>query len=116
LCEGYRGAAKHAIENRFYVNDVPLADIRFKDWMFYKETLAKKQKELRSEKFLVSKSPGFESFFLISGGKDLETDEEGIEVEGKLTTKKLVTAFAKFNKKKSVNRVLVSKFIQGIAA
>jgi hypothetical protein len=116
LCEGYRGAAKYAIENRLYVNDEPLGNLRYKDWMFYKETLAKKQKELRSEKFLESKSPGFESFFLIAGGKDLETEDEGIEVEGKMTTKKLASAFAKYNKKKSVNRVLVSKFIQGIAA
>jgi hypothetical protein len=34
----------------------------------------------------------------------------------KLNTKKLASAFAKMNKKKTVNRVLVSKFIEGIAA
>jgi hypothetical protein len=53
---------------------------------------------------------------LIAGGNELSTEDEEIEIEGKMTTKKLVTAFAKYNKKKAVNRVLVSKFIQGIAA
>jgi hypothetical protein len=82
----------------------------------YRELLSKKQKELRSEKFLESKSPGYGSFFLIAGGNQLEPDEEEIEVKGKHTTKSLVKAFTEFNKKKAVNRVLVSKFIQGIAA
>jgi hypothetical protein len=39
-----------------------------------------------------------------------------IEVDGKLTASKLKNAFMKFNKGKQINRVLVSKFIQGIAA
>jgi hypothetical protein len=39
-----------------------------------------------------------------------------LEVDGKLTSSKLKNAFMKFNKSKQINRVLVSKFIQGIAA
>ena len=73
-------------------------------------------KQLRSEKFLVSKRPGFASFYLISGGSELNTEQEELEVDGKFTARKLATAFAKMNKKKAVNRVLVSQFIQGIAA
>jgi len=65
---------------------------------------------------LISHSKGFNSFFLISGGEDLKTEEDELEIDGKYTTKKLASAFAKMNKKKAVNRVLVSKFIQGIAA
>jgi hypothetical protein len=80
----------------------------------YKKKLVKQFKE---EKFLATKLPGFESFFLISGGSELTTDDEdGIEVDGKITARKLATAFAKYNKKRAVNRVLVSRFIQGIAA
>ncbi len=116
LCDTYRGAARYALENRFYVDDVALGEIRHKNWYQYKELLTKKQKELRSEKFLESKSPGYKSFFLIAGGSDLSAEDEGIEIEGKATTRKLISAFAKYNKKKAVNRVLVSKFIQGIAA
>jgi hypothetical protein len=116
ICDSYRGAAKYAIESRYYVNDVPLNEMRMTNYYQYKELLTKKQKELRSEKFLDSKSPGYHSFFLIAGGNELSTEDEEIEIEGKMTTKKLVSAFAKYNKKKAVNRVLVSKFIQGIAA
>jgi hypothetical protein len=116
ICDTYRGAARYAIENRYYVNDVPLSEMRTTNYYQYKELLTKKQKELRSEKFLDSKSPGYHSFFLIAGGNELSTEDEEIEIEGKMTTKKLVSAFAKYNKKKAVNRVLVSKFIQGIAA
>ena len=74
-------------------------------------------KEFKSEKFISCKVPGYENFFFISGGEELTTDDEvGIEIEGKFTARKLATAFAKYNKKRAVNRVLVSRFIQGIAA
>ena len=73
-------------------------------------------KKFRSEKFIVSYPYGFDSFFFVLGGNDLKTEEEEIEIDGKITSSKLKTAFMKFNKKKALNRVLVSKFIQGIAA
>lgn len=74
-------------------------------------------KEFKNEKFISCKVPGYENFFFISGGEELTTDDEvGIEIEGKFTARKLATAFAKYNKKRAVNRVLVSRFIQGIAA
>ena len=73
-------------------------------------------KKFKTDKFLVSNTPGFNSFFLVSGGDDLKTENEEIEIEGKVTANKLKTAFMKMNKKKQINRVLVSKFIQGIAA
>lgn len=82
--------------------------------MYEKQTeLAKK---FRTEKYLVSHKPGYNSFYLIAGGSDLNTDDEEIEVSGKVTASKLKNAFMKYNKKRAVNRVLVSKFIQGIAA
>jgi hypothetical protein len=73
-------------------------------------------KKFKSEKFIVSYPHGFNSFFFVLGGNDLKTEEEEIEIDGKVTSSKLKTAFMKFNKKKALNRVLVSKFIQGIAA
>jgi hypothetical protein len=80
------------------------------------ETVKQVAKQLKTEKFLVSNTPGFNSFFLVSGGDDLKTESDEIEIEGKVTANKLKTAFMKMNKKKQINRVLVSKFIQGIAA
>ena len=71
---------------------------------------------MRSDKFIVSNIPGYNSFYLVMGGDELKTTDEGIEIEGKVTSGKLKNAFMKMNKRKAINRVLVSKFIQGIAA
>lgn len=73
-------------------------------------------KKFKSEKFIVSYPSGYNSFFFVLGGDSLKTEEDEIEIDGKITSNKLKTAFMKFNKKKALNRVLVSKFIQGIAA
>jgi hypothetical protein len=73
-------------------------------------------KKFKSEKFIVSYPTGYNSFFFVLGGDSLKTEEDEIEIDGKITSNKLKTAFMKFNKKKALNRVLVSKFIQGIAA
>jgi hypothetical protein len=69
----------------------------------------------KKEKFLLSKNYGYESFFLIMGGKNLQIENEELEVTGKVTTNKLYTALRRLNKNKQVNRVLVTKFIEGIA-
>jgi len=114
-----RGEAKHAMRNR-YINSEGKTFWHIQGEIgheaandYYKKLL----KEFKDEKFVVSKTPGYESFFLISGGEELTTDDEnGIEVEGKFSARKLASAFAKYNKKRAVNRVLVSRFIQGIAA
>jgi hypothetical protein len=52
---------------------------------------------------------------MIPGGRALAVEHEELEVEGKFTAKKLQTAFLKVAKAKQVNRVLVSRFIEGIA-
>ena len=72
-------------------------------------------KKFKDEKFLISNTKGYNSFYLIAGGSDLQTENEEIEIDGKVTSGKLKNAFMKMAKKKQVNRVLVSKFIQGMA-
>jgi hypothetical protein len=76
------------------------------------DVLAKKMKE---EKFLISHNKGYDSFYLILGGDELKTENDELDIAGKVTTGKLVNAFMKMNKRKAINRVLVSKFIQGMA-
>jgi hypothetical protein len=114
-----RADTKYAINER-YVNEngktywQVRGEVGPEDADVYRKKLLK---QFKDEKFLMSRTPGYESFFLIHGGEELTTeDENGIEIEGKFTAKKLATAFAKYNKKRAVNRVLVSRFIQGIAA
>ena len=70
---------------------------------------------MRKQKFLESYTKGYNRFYLIPGGSDLAVEENSIEVEGKITSNKLATAFMKFSKKKQVSRVLVSRFIEQIA-
>ena len=112
-----RGNIKNAIQNRFTFEDgrtiQEIRNANYSDW--YTKT-SELNKKFRSEKMLISKRKGFDSFFLISGGNELSTEDDELEVDGKFTARKLASAFTKLNKKKAVNRVLVSKFIQGIAA
>jgi hypothetical protein len=111
-------ALKSALYWRYVFEDgTTLQDMRTKkqDVLMYEKQneLAKK---FRADKYLVSNKPGYNSFYLIAGGNELNTNDEEIEVTGKVTAGKLKNAFMKYNKKRAVNRVLVSKFIQGIAA
>jgi hypothetical protein len=111
----YQG--KGAIQRYYRDEDrKELNDIRIKDYFTY-ETLNKKlMKQFKSEKFVQSFNLGYDSFFIVAGGEDLITEDEQLEIEGNVTASKLKSAFMKFNKKKAINRVLVSKFIAGIAA
>jgi len=73
---------------------------------------------MKKEKFLTSYKKGYNKFFLIAGGKELEINDGEFEFEQegvKVSAKKLANAFMKFNEKRQVNRVLVQKFIEGIA-
>ncbi len=118
IAEG-RSEAKHIARNKYlYENGKNYWVMGAEIGREAAEELVKKTlKQFKDEKFLTSKLPGYENFFFISGGQELTTDDEnGIEVEGKFSARKLATAFAKYNKKRAVNRVLVSRFIQGIAA
>jgi hypothetical protein len=117
LLSGYRSSVKNAIYNRYVFPDgSDLNQLQRTDFTKKQNEQMRLVKEFKSEKFLISHRPGYDAFYLVSGGSDLVTETEEIEVEGKVTTNKLKNAFMKFNKKKAINRVLVSKFIQGIAA
>lgn len=74
------------------------------------------RKQLKTEKYLRSYTPGYDQFFLIIGGNELEVQNEELEISGNLTQVKLRNAFMKMNKKKQVSRVFVNQFIKGIAA
>jgi len=108
--------AKAAIRNRFFFeNGLSIQNMRSEPntpaWDIEKELI----KKFKEEKFLISNTKGYNSFYLISGGSNLQTEEEEMEIDGKVTSGKLKNAFMKMTKKKQVNRVLVSKFIQQMA-
>jgi hypothetical protein len=110
------GQAKSAIRGRYHFEDgTTIDEIRKNNPASAFETEKALIKKFRDEKFLISNTKGYNSFYLIAGGSELQTEEEEIEINGTVTSHKLKTAFMKMAKKKQVNRVLVSKFIQGMA-
>lgn len=111
-----RALARNAIRNRYHFEDgKSLNEVRKEVNVNSFDIEKEIMKKFREDKFLISKTQGYNSFYLISGGADLQTEEEGIEIDGKVTSNKLKSAFMKMTKKKQVNRVLVSKFIQEMA-
>ena len=108
--------AKSAIRGRYYFEDgSTIEEIRKTNAAMAYETEKSLIKKFKDEKFLISNTKGYNSFYLIAGGSELQTEEEELEINGTVTSHKLKTAFMKMAKKKQVNRVLVSKFIQGMA-
>ena len=125
LAPDNRGAAKNALYNRYVFEDGEHFDT--KRFSFHRQSnqsglddmdiqLDKIVKKFKQEKFVACKPFGYDEFYIVAGGTDLVTDNEELEIEGKATPSKLKSAFLKLNKKKAINRVLVSRFIQGIAA
>jgi hypothetical protein len=84
---------------------------------FYQRKEATKQlaQIIKAERFLESKNSGYNKFFIIPGGDDLDIENESLHVDGAVTAGKLKNAFMKMNKKKQVSRVLVNRFIGEIA-
>ena len=113
------GAIKNAVY-RYYANEK--GEALFKEGYVPEHEYQQKQaqagelgKLMRKQKFIESYTKGYNRFYLIPGGSELAVEENSIEVEGKITSSKLATAFMKFSKKKQVSRVLVSKFIDQVA-
>ena len=79
-------------------------------------TIQKIIKQLKEQKFVISHKPGYETFFIMPGGSDLNIQNDELVVQGVVTANKLKNAFMKMNKKKVVSRVMVARFIEGIAA
>ena len=114
MIEGNTTQVRHAIERRYTTKKIN--ELRKSSYYNLKEECKLLAKELKTKKFLESENAGYDKFYLTPGGNDLKIDNEEFEVNGKVTANKLKTAFMKFNKTRQVNRVMVSKFIQGIAA
>ena len=114
LIEGSASNMRNAIERRYHSKKID--SMRQKNYWGVKEECKVLAKELKEKKFLESDNVGYDKFYLTPGGNDLKIENEDFEVNGKVTANKLKTAFMKFNKVRQVNRVMVSKFIQGIAA
>ena len=69
-------------------------------------------KSIRSNKFLEVNNAGFNSYFLIPGGDDMMTTDEGLQVDAGVSKAKLRSAFMKNAKSKTANRVLLNRLME----
>ena len=121
ITETGRGLSQ-SITNKYYdkkgrnVKQICNQDFNYTNWRYYQSDLvASLGKKLKSEKFLESFNPGYDSFFMMPGGSELNIENEELTVTGPVTANKLKNAFMKMNNKKQVSRVMVNRFIDGIA-
>jgi cobalamin biosynthesis protein CobT len=105
------------IQNRLIAIDPEAAKWQLRYIQYDKDDMVKELvSKLKTDKFIQSYNAGYDSFFIMPGGRDLAVENEELQVEGKVTASKLKNAFMKMNKKRQVSRVMVSRFIDGIAA
>jgi hypothetical protein len=77
-------------------------------------------KSFKSEKFYSIPNYGYNQYFLIPGGKDLNVEDQDMDDllgddNKEVSTRKLRGAFLKMNQNRLTNRVLLSKVIEEIA-
>jgi len=72
-------------------------------------------KNFRKEKFFMINDVGYDDFYIIPGGEDLSIEDEEMKVESGASTANLKKAFMNMQKGKSVNRVLLNRFVGKIA-
>jgi hypothetical protein len=74
-----------------------------------------KYKKARQTKFYMINDAGYDDFYFIPGGKELEIDKDEMEVETGARKNQIKSAFMKMQKNKVINRVLLSRFVSKIA-
>jgi hypothetical protein len=77
-------------------------------------------KKFKEEKFYGVKNYGYDEYFLIPGGKDLEVEDENLddllgENNTSFNARRLRGAFLKMNQNRVINRVLLSKVVEKIS-
>jgi hypothetical protein len=77
-------------------------------------------KKFKEEKFYGVENYGYDEYFLIPGGKDLEVEDEDLndllgENNTSFNTRRLRGAFLKMNQNRVINRVLLSKVVEKIS-
>jgi hypothetical protein len=82
---------------------------------FPNQDLKELRKTLKSDKVLVCATAGYDEYYFIPGGKNLEFDDGELEVTGDMTRGKMAKGFTSYMRGKTVNRVLLNKFVEQIA-
>jgi len=84
-------------------------------YMFPNQEMNALRKVLRKEKVLVCESMGYDEYYFVPGGQSLAIDDGELNVNGDMTRGKMAKGFASYMRGKTVNRVLLNKFVEQIA-
>ena len=93
-------------------NRVAKRDLQY---MFPNQEINALRKVLRKEKVLVCESMGYDEYYFVPGGQNLVIENEELNVNGDMTRGKMAKGFASYMRGKTVNRVLLNKFVEQIA-
>jgi len=75
-----------------------------------------KNKEYNKNKCVeVSNVFGYDTYYMVKGGKNLNTEEEDFEVQTEASDAQIRNAFKKYSKSKKTNKVLLTKFGGAVA-
>jgi len=90
-----------------------MSDLRSAGLSF--DQVSKLNEDLKKNKFTTIPNCGYDKFFAIQGGKNLETSNGAIEVADDAKVGAIRTAFKKANANRKTSRVLLSQFIEMVA-
>ena len=83
-------------------------------WLFPNQNLDEVRKELKKNRVAVADSFGYDEYYVIpTGNMALETEE--LKVSSEMTKGRMAKAFMNHMRGKTLNRVLLNKFVQQIA-
>jgi hypothetical protein len=74
-----------------------------------------KLKTAKRQKFFMINGAGYDDYYIIPGGKDLDAKDEEMQVDENASKNQLKHAFMMMQKSKGINRVLLSRFVEKIA-
>lgn len=72
-------------------------------------------RKFKKERIYVIEDLGFNEYYLIPGGADLDIDDDELDVENGADKKKILKAFAEMQNNKTTSRILLNRFIRMIA-
>jgi hypothetical protein len=97
-----------------YFNQGVVLD-RLRKFGKYDTDFHKKYKEARRNKVYIINDAGFDDYYIIPGGKNLQIKDDEMDVDANAKKSELKNAFLKMQRGKSINRVLLSRFAEKIA-
>ena len=84
-------------------------------YMFPNQEINALRKTLRKEKVLVCESMGYDEYYFVPSGQNLVIDDGELNVNKDMTRGKMAKGFASYMRGKTINRVLLNKFVEQIA-